>query len=260
MKRSKRASKDRPAPRLILASIVAAVAAAVLLLPSPALNVAGLGGEPSSPLTAVIVDQLGSTQPNPEFVEATTETLELAGYVVDYVPPEAVTVELYRDLPKGGWDMIVLRTHSTAVISRGEEDVTSVSLFTNESYSRDRYYDEQLQGRIGFAEYLDGGPQYFGITAEFIKSSMRGDFGGATIVMMGCQGLLNEVAADAFIEKGAGDFISWNGLVSAVHTDEATGRLLRHLTVESRPAEAAVALTMDEVGPDPTYGSHLLAR
>jgi hypothetical protein len=238
---------------------VAAIVAAVLLLPSPALNLAGGGGSPS-PLTAAIVDQLGTTQPNPDFSEAATEMLEQAGYLVDYYPPEVVTVEFYRNLPKGDYDLIVLRTHSTAVISRGEEDVKSISLFSNEPYSLDLYYDEQLAGRIGFAEYQEGGPQYFGITAEFIRSSMKGKFDGATIIMMGCEGLLNDVAAEAFAEKGASNFISWDGLVSAEHTDEATERLLHHLAIESQPAAEAVSLTMAEVGPDPIHGSELLLR
>jgi len=241
-----------------MSAAAAIVVAAVLLLPSPALDLAALGGRSPSPLTAAIVDQLGATQPNPDFVKAATDTLEQAGYRVDYYPPEAVTVDFYRSLPGGDYDLIVLRTHSTAVISRGEEEVESVSLFTNEPYSRDRYYDEQVAGRIGFAQYQEGGSQFFGVTADFVRFSMNGRFDGSTIVMMGCQGFVNERAFAAFAERGAGDFISWNGLVSAVHTDEATEHLLRHLTLERQPAEEAVTLTMTEVGPDPTYGSRLL--
>jgi len=241
----------------LFALIVAAVAIGALLLSPPGRDVVGLGGGPPT-LTAAIVDQLGATYPNPNFADAAAETLEQAGYAVDYYPPEQITVEFYRDLPQGDYDLIVLRTHSTAVITRGEEDVTSVSLFTNEPYSRDRYYDEQVAGRIGFAEYREGGPQYFGITAEFIESSMNGRFDGTTMVMMGCQGLLNDLAAEAFAEKGAGDYISWDGLVSADHTDTATLSLLHHLAVDNLPTGEAVAATMDEVGPDPSHGSQLL--
>ena len=247
----------RPPKKPLLALIVAAVAIGALLLSPPGRDVVGLGGGPPT-LTAAIVDQLGATYPSPAFAEAATDTLEQAGYDVDYYPPEEVTVEFYRDLPRGDYDLIVLRNHSTAEITRGEEDVRSVSLFTNEPYSRDRYYAEQLEGRIGFAQYSEHGPQYFGITAEFIESSMEGRFDGTTIVMMGCQGLLNDLAAEAFARKGAGDYISWDGLVSADHTDTATLSLLHHLTVDNMPTDEAVATTMDDVGPDPSHGSQLL--
>jgi hypothetical protein len=240
-----------------LPPILIALIGAVLFLPSPALNVAGLGGD-SGPPKAVIVDQLGATYPNADFATEATRILEDAGYAVDYVPPEDVTVDFYRALPKGGYDFIVLRSHSTAEVSRGDEDVKSVSLFTNEPYTRDRYYDEQVEGRIGFAQYSEGGDQFFGVTAEFVRNSMEGRFDGATVVMMGCQGLLNDLAAQAFYDIGAGDFISWDGLVSGAHTDTATEELIRNITINDLPSEEAVAQTMSKVGPDPTYGSQLI--
>jgi hypothetical protein len=240
-----------------LTPILVALVAAVLFLPSPALNVAGLGGD-SGPAKAVIVDQLGATYPNPDFGAQATAILEDAGYAVDYVAPEDVTVDFYRKLPSGGYDFIVLRTHSTAEISRGDEDVKSVSLFTNEPYTRDRYYEEQVAGRIGFAQYNDGGEQYFGVTADFVRESMVGRLNGATVVMMGCQGLLNDLAAQAFYDIGAGDFISWDGLVSGEHTDAATEELIRNITVNGLPSDEAVTRTMAKVGPDPTYGSQLI--
>lgn len=241
----------------VLPPVLIAVLAAVLFLPSPALNVAGLGGD-SGPPKAVIVDQLGASYPNPDFATRATDILEDAGYVVDYVPPEDVTVDFYRTLPRDGYDFVVLRSHSTAEISRGEEDVKSVSMFTNEPYTRDRYYDEQIEGRIGFAQYSEHGDQFFGITADFVRKSMQGRFDGATIIMMGCQGLLNDLAAQAFYEVGAGDFISWDGLVSGAHTDTTTEELIRNITINDLPSDEAVVRTMEAVGPDPTYGSKLI--
>lgn len=210
-------------------------------------------------LRAAIVDQLQLTSPDPQFVADATRLLEENGYTVDYYPGEAVTVDFYRDLPKRGYDLLVLRVHSTAQVSRGAEDVRSVSLFTNEPYAKTGYYDEQVAGRVGFASYKEGGEQYFGITSGFITDSMRGSFKGATVIMMGCEGLVNEKAAEAFAKKGAKDFIGWDGLVSAEHTDEATLRLLQHIVVEGASADEAIARTMTEVGPDPDFGSQLLA-
>jgi hypothetical protein len=64
--------------------------------------------------------------------------------------------------------------------------------------------------------------------------------------------------AEAFVRKGAGAFVSWDDLVSTDHTDAATERLLHYLVVEKRTLSEAIAQTMAEIGPDPSYGSKLL--
>ena len=138
--------------------------------------VRGIFEGPGGPRRAAIVDQLSLTAANPQFIQETTDLLETDGYVVDYYKGEDVTVDLYRTLPERDYDLVLLRVHSTAEISRGEEDVTSVSLFTGQSYSRDLYYEEQLQGRVGFAQYTEDGPKFFGITSDFVRNSMKGRF------------------------------------------------------------------------------------
>jgi len=209
---------------------------------------------------AALVDQLSLTAANPEFVENTRELLEANGYEVDYFDGTAVTVDLYRTLPEHDYDLVILRVHSTAIISRGEEDVTSVSLFTGQPYSEDLYYEEQLQGRVGFAQYTDDGPKYFGVTSDFVRNSMKGNFDDAVVLMMGCQGFINDRGAEAFADRGARTFIGWDGLVSAKHTDEATEHLLRHLVTDGADAAEAVALTMADIGPDPDFGSRLVSQ
>ncbi len=223
------------------------------------LDVLGGGGD-DGPRRAAIVDQLSLTSPNESFVQDATKLLSDDGYEVDYFPGEQVTVDLYRDLPQGDYDLLILRVHSTADITRGQEDVTSVSLFTGQPYSRDQYYDEQLEGRVGFAQYTAESPQLFGITSEFVRKSMKGDFDDTVVLMMGCQGFINAQGAEAFESRGALAFIGWDGLVSAPHTDEATLLLLRHLVEEDEDPSAAIAQTMAAVGPDPDYGSRLVAR
>ncbi|GAG52736.1 unnamed protein product, partial [marine sediment metagenome] len=107
MARTKRRTADRKAnplprrmwrslrlpkkPLFVLIAVVFAVAA--LLLSPPGRNLAGLEGGGSSSPTAAIIDQLGATYPNPDFADAAAETLEQAGYAVDYYPPEQITVE-----------------------------------------------------------------------------------------------------------------------------------------------------------------------
>jgi hypothetical protein len=233
-----------------------------------ALLVAGLLyvvlGSGSGPKKAVIVDQLSLTVPNAEFVEKATSTLEAGGYTVDYYPGEEVTVDFYRTLPTHGYDFIVFRVHSGLVreIDPTSEERTLtdyVSLFSGEPFSETKYSSKEEAGRLGLgmARYHDGGPAYFGITPRFIESTMEGGFDDATIVLMGCDGLLTTKTAEAFVSKGAETFISWSQPVLADRTDDATERLLEYLLIDDLTTQDALRRTMADVGPDPTYGSVL---
>jgi len=208
-------------------------------------------------LKAAIVDQ-GSLSPaagpNPVFIEIATNILEQAGYIVDYYPSEEVNVEFYRNLPTRGYGLIILRVHSALF----EEGQPPVALFSSEIYSEDKYVYEQLTEQISIARFTRHEEQkYFGVAPRFVKSSMNGRFQNTTIIMMGCNGLTYTYMAQAFIEKGAKVYISWNGSVSASHTDQATTQLLKHLITEKQTIKQAVTETMNEVGPDPESGSVL---
>jgi len=229
------------------------------------------------PPKAAIVDQLGLLTPNPAFVETATDILEQAGYTVDYYPPEEVTVDFYRDLPGHGYELIVLRVHSAVpgrdlAIASGVPEATlqpvlraiadEVVLFTAEPYSQTRYLDEQRALRLfPVRDYEENpGEGYFAIGSDFIGSSMRGEFDGTTVILMGCSGLASDRTAAAFTERGAGAVVGWSGLVSAPHTDATTERLLRHLLIDGLPIREAVAQAAAEAGPDPEYGSTLLVH
>jgi hypothetical protein len=231
-----------------------ALAAVVITLVavSTFFKLSGSGQQPQA-LSAAIVDQLSLTQPNPRFVNTATDLLEQAGYAMDYHPGEQVTVDFYRNLPLREYDLVVLRVHSGVIADAG-----SVGLFTSEPYSPARYVAEQRALRFGRARYYEGGDVYFGIRPEFVAWSMRDTFDKALVIMMGCWGLANSGLASAFVQRGAVAVVSWDGLVSAQHTDAATEQLLEHLLVDRLTVPEAVAQTMDEVGPDPTYGSSLL--
>ena len=75
---------------------------------------------------------------------------------------------------------------------------------------------------------------------------------------MGCDGLKYTSMAEAFIEKGAKVYISWNGPVSARHTDQTTAQLLKHLLAEKETIKEAVAETMKAVGQDPEFNESTL--
>ena len=190
-----------------------------------------------------------------------------AGYAVDYYRFDEVTVDFYRDLPKHDYKLIVIRSHASQKVF--ERDPTTdraiekdgVALFTNERYSTFLHTDDQRDYRLGVGSYPQLGitDKYFLIGRTFVQSSMHGKFHDATIVLMGCGGLSTKGLARAFQQRGVTQFISWDTLVSAAHTDAATQALLSHLVTESLPPAEAVAKTMAEVGPDPSYGSRLLA-
>jgi hypothetical protein len=235
---------------------------AILISVLVVLSLSGGQSEESTPVVAsagpraAIVDQLGLTQPNPEFVQTTTDLLEQAGYAVDYHPGEEVTVEFYRKFPSEPHDLIIFRVHSAL----GREDgqpADWVTLFTADAYHETWYVDEQKTRRLSKVSYYEDGPPYFGIMPNFVKSSMKGDLRGTTVVLMGCDGLATETIAKALVDKGAKAVVSWSGSVSGEHTDVATEALLRHLVTEGLPLREAVDKTAAEVGPDPAYGSVL---
>jgi len=209
---------------------------------------------------AAIVDHLSLTCPNQTFIQTATNTLRQAGYSVDYYPSENVTVEFYRNLPTHGYKLIVLRVHSSTMEIRGQE--VPVTLFTSELASNTKYVNEQLTGQLVGAAYstaqAEMGIIYYGISPLFVTQHMKGKFQNTTIIMMGCQGLNNTKMAEAFIEKGAKVYISWNQGVSASHTDHAITRLLQHLISQKQMLKQAIDTTMKEVGPDPAYKSQLI--
>jgi hypothetical protein len=224
---------------------------------------------PAAPavMRAAIVDQLAITDPNPDFVMEATGQLEAAGYIVDYYPPDAVTVELYRNLPKQGYEFIILRSHASDFTAEptappgAPGGKWAIGLFTNELYSPEAHLDEQYAKRVSIQRYegRDNKDQYFGVNADFVSSSMHGRFDGTTVVLMGCGGLLTTDLAAAFVQKGAKDFVSWDRSVTATHTDAATEGLLDGLFKEHMGVRDAVGYAMARVGADPAFGAHLLA-
>lgn len=258
-RRERSSSRVRGLPLLLLglAAIVAAVAGVSVWLFA--------GGSSSEkddgPPTAAIVDQLSLTYPGGDFLDRATATLESAGYAVDYYPGEVTDVDFYRKLPVLGYDLIIFRNHADRLLATTPEGekFDEVILFTSEPFQRERFLDEQAKNRLVISRYYEGGDPYYGISSRFVKDSMIGDFHGATIIMMGCEGLLNDSTAKAFIDRGASSYISWNESVTATHTDAAGERLLELLIDDGLSPRDAAAETMKELGPDPAYGSTLLA-
>lgn len=206
----------------------------------------------TSPYKAVIVDQLSISNPNQTFIETTTTMLTAAGFTVDYYKGENVTVNFYRNLGSHGYGLIVLRVHSLVGNITGH-----VILFTSEPYSDTAYVPEQLAHQVLPVRQFVGAPVYFGITSNFVRSKMEGTFENAIVIVMGCDGLKKDEMAEAFVEKGAKVYMSWNGPVIPDHTDKSTAHILLNLVAKNQTIANAVTETMKDVGPDPTYKSLL---
>jgi hypothetical protein len=236
---------------------VLAAAAGVWFL----LSEEGGGGNDGNRLSAVIIDQLSLSQPNPSFAQQATAKLEAAGYQVDHASGEGVTVELYRRLSSYGYDLVLLRTHAGRRVEN-EELTDYAHLFTGEAYEPSRHVDEQRDGHLRIVAYdeaaIERGETFFGITETFVSERMQGDFNGATVMLMGCDVLRADALADALIERGASTVVGWDDQVSAGHTDAATLALLDKL-LQGTPAAEAASLVAEETGPDPYYGAELVS-
>lgn len=215
---------------------------------------------PTFQLNAAIVDHLSLMAPNQSFIQKATNTLKRVGYTIDYYSGEEVTVKFYKSLPTHGYELIILRVHSAAAAYEGEEYVEApVCIFSSEPYSTTKYVHEQLTDQLVIGSYImSKSPDCFAITPNFVTTSMKGKFQSTTVIMMGCEGLNNNEMSEAFIQKGAQVYISWRGMVSASHTDQATTQLLKHLNTEKQTIKQAVTETMKEVGLDPACNNTLL--
>jgi hypothetical protein len=213
------------------------------------------------PPRAAIVDQLSLTHPNPEFIAAARTLLQQAGYVVDYYPGEQATVPLYENLAGRHYDYVIFRSHSALipdyrVTPNGPLVRGDLGLFTVEPVSPEQYAAEQASLRVVYGRYADSGQRYFTVGSRLVASS-DGSFDGATVILMGCQGLTYPVMAQALFDKSAKEVIGWTDVVGAAHTDAATQRFLEHDLADGFTAQESVALTVQEIGDDPQFGARL---
>lgn len=211
------------------------------------------------------MDQTSISFPCPEFIAEARGYLEQAGYSVDAYPPAAVTVDFYRTLPAHGYRFILLQTHSTSQVVLEEERANSGEyppgpfLFTSELYEQSRYLTLQLDDQIRASKLLfEESPMLFAVGPTFVRKSMQGRFEDTLIIIGGCQSMAYPDLAQAFLDRGASAVIGWDEMVSLAHNNKAVLHLLQALTVDGLSPDEAVEATMDEVGPDPAYGSALI--
>ena len=199
-----------------------------------------------------IVDQFYSQ--SPEFSDSIADLASKLGLKVHIHKDEEITVEFYRKLPTFGYKLIILRVHAGVYEGRKSNPTF---LFTSENYTTSKYVVEQLSEMIRKGIIDPNNPEpVFAVSPDFIRTS-EGDFNGATIILSSCRGLFNKYLAEAFMDKGARVFISWDDMVSLKHTDDAVLLLFKCLLMDKMTIEEAVETVMNEVGSDPDYGSTL---
>jgi len=209
----------------------------------------------SSGSKVLIADQLDLSSRNVVFRQDAGALLDRAGTRYDLLIGSNITVDFFRMLPSMGYTLILFRIHSGLLYPIRPEN--PVYLFTGEEYSSSKYQGEQMNGEVIPAQVLESSPVYFAVGREFVDRSMNGTFPGTVIIISGCSGLSNTKLADSLLAKGASAVISWDGLVTAKHTDRAFTYFMEDFVTNEVTIEQAVQDTMAGVGPDPSYNSYL---
>ena len=201
-------------------------------------------------LKAALIDALYSTHPNEEFTRSFNKSLLEAGFEVDIYQGRIVTVDFLKKLASG-YKLIILRMHSA--LSTNNE----LYLFTAEPYSVGKYVQEQYFRLVKEAYASEDSESVFAVNWGFIKRLMTGKFDGALVIAMGCDGALDPLMSQEFINQGAVGFIAWNGPVLLSHSDNATLYLIQALYVEKLVLEEAVGKTTTQIGEDPHWDTVL---
>ena len=100
-------------------------------------------------------------------------------------------------------------------------------MFTSEEYKPNSYYLEQLAGEISGArvDYLSD--TYFVLSSDYFKHYLIGNIKADCVILMGCNGLVSEDMAQAWIDAGASSYVGWCGDISINMTDVYTKDLVQ---------------------------------
>lgn len=237
-------------PRLLISLGVVAIAIIVFIIRVNNVSSTPVPAVSADELKAAIIDQLGASQPNRIFNDTARQTLTDYGFKVDTYLGDEVTVDLYRNLPLYGYRLIIFRVHSGLLIGKNSV-ANQVWLFSSESYSRMKYFFQQLRGQLTNATADPGIPPVFALGAKFIQGGMKGNFTNSAIIMMGCAGYQSEDLAKAFIQNGASVYAAWDASVRLDYVDNATLTLLKELCTNKLTVAKAVEETREKNGPDP---------
>lgn len=208
------------------------------------------GNSGNSP-RAVLVDALYDASPNQLFTASLNRTLRDAGFEFCVFRGQEVTVDFLKRL-EGGFSLVILRVHSA--LSEGGE----LFLFTAESYSSDKYVEEQSFRLVKKAYATESSQLVFAVNWGFVKRLMAGKFNGSLVVAMGCESTCDSLMIhEVIVGQGAVGYVGWNGSVLLSHSDEATSCLVEDLYVSKSSLREAVDKVNEKMGPDETEGATL---
>jgi hypothetical protein len=200
---------------------------------------------PSKP-RAAIIDSLYVLDNNSEFYKEANETLSNAGYKVDVILGDNVTVESFENIT--GYRIIVLRAHTAF---EGDLLVFFTGTGVNDPNKDGRYIFERTVGwvRIGGVD----GQFFFAVTHSMIEEdSGMARFKNTTVIVDSCYGLSSDSMAQAFIGRGASEYIAWDKGVYPQYSDNATLTLLSLIS-----SRVPIGQAISEVPKEPDFGSVL---
>lgn len=217
--------------------------------------------------SAVIIDQLHNSIPNPEFQQKVKQYMQESGYKVDIYTTDDITVDFYKQLPSMNYDFIYIRTHSL-------EDLTSEKptfLFTGEKYDIEKYTIEQLLGQVAkgspiyeqeLSEILKNKESltdktYFLIGSKMIDELMVGSFPQSVIIIGGCESLGSYDLANSLISRGASAVIGWDRTINSNENDEVMLSFLEMILSENYDIPDAARLINEKYSPDMEFSSKL---
>ena len=205
--------------------------------------------------TALIIDGLSVEFNDRKFTNQIVQYFKTAGYAVEICNGTEVTVNTYRRMFNEKYKVIVLRVHSAP----GDGIIVpkdAIVFFTAEPTTIKKYFAEQLMGFVVKARTLTRGESFYAITPSFIRNA-PGKLENAVIIVLSCYGTLGGITVREFLDKGAMAYIGWDGEVSPEYMDKAGLFLVENLVKHHLSIEEAVRKTMEEIGPDPFFGSYL---
>ena len=205
--------------------------------------------------TALIIDGLSIEFNDREFTNQIIQYFRTAGYAVEICNGTEVTVNTYRRMFNEKYKIIVLRVHSAP----GDGIIVpkdAIVFFTAESTTVKKYFAEQLMGFVVKARTLTRGESFYAITPSFIRNA-PGKLKDTVVIVLSCYGTLGGITVREFLDKGAMAYIGWDGEVSPEYMDKAGLFLIENLVKHHLSIEEAVRKTMEEIGPDPFFGSYL---
>ncbi len=197
----------------------------------------------SNELRAIIVDGLADEIPNERLINYTKNTLESLGFKVDVVSGTNVTVETYRSILRGEYDVLIFRVHGGYY---GEEDRVLVGLFTSEPYDPNKYRDEQMLRLVAVGRpFINPEKLVFAVSPQFIEAYCR-NLDGSIVMVFSCFSLYGDSMAKAFVGKGASVYIGWMGPVDSTLNDEAMEKMVYYLFSTKLSVNDAVSRTIED--------------